>query len=146
MKKIINGKRYDTNTAKELNYWANTGNRRDFSWCKETLYQKKTGEFFLYGEGGPMSRYAERVDNNGWTGGEAITPLSFESARKWAEEKLTADEYEEIFGEVSEDESKVFLTLSLPASTVAKLKMIAAKTGKTQSDIVASLIDEFNEQ
>jgi len=140
MKKIINGKRYDTETAKELNYWANHGNRRDFSWCKETLFQKKTGEFFLYGEGGPMSRYAERVDNSGWAGGEDLIPLTWEEARKWAEEKLTADEYEEIFGEVSEDDSKVIVTLSLPAHAAARLKKIAARTNQNQSDLIASLI------
>ena len=58
MKKIINGKKYDTDTAQELASWDNGGGWRDFHHCEETLYRKKTGEFFLFGEGGPMTKYA----------------------------------------------------------------------------------------
>ena len=50
MKKIIKGKVYDTDTARELASWANGGNWRDFSHLEETLYRKKTGEYFLHGE------------------------------------------------------------------------------------------------
>lgn len=37
------------------------------------------------------------------TGGEMIAPLTYENALKWAEEYLTGDEVDEIFG-ISEDE------------------------------------------
>ena len=102
MKKIIKGKRYDTDKAKELGS-DSYSNPRDFNYWSETLYQKNSGEFFLYGEGGPMSRYAVSISQNGLSGGEKIIPLSVESAQKWAEEHLSADEYEEIFGEVQEE-------------------------------------------
>ena len=140
MKKIINQKRYDTDTAKELGYSANNVSRWDFNWWQETLYQKRTGEFFLHGEGGPMSRYAESVGNSGWSSGERLMPLTYAEARVWAEKHLTVDEYEAIFGEVTEDESKVIISLSIPATAVEKLKRMASQTGKTQSDIVAELI------
>lgn len=52
MKKIINGKKYDTDTAKEVGYSNNGLLSTDIDYIEETLYQKKTGEFFLYGEGG----------------------------------------------------------------------------------------------
>ena len=68
MKKIINGKRYDTSKAKEIGYWSNNLSNRDFNHCDEWLYKKRTGEYFLYGEGGPMTRYAERVGDM-WGGG-----------------------------------------------------------------------------
>ena len=101
MKKIINGKKYDTDTAKPVVEWNNGRNYTDFGWCSETLYRKRTGEFFLHGQGGARSIYGK------WVGdcvcnGEDISPLSLEEAKEWAEENLSADKYEEIFGEVEE--------------------------------------------
>lgn len=101
MKKIINGKKYNTATAKEL-YTMSSGARSDFGHVSETLYIKKTGEYFLYGEGGPMSRYAQSAGQNCWTGGEAITPITEAEARKWGEKHMDGDEYEAVFGEVEE--------------------------------------------
>ncbi len=101
MKKIINGKKYDTDTAKFLGYWTN-GLGGDFRHVREELYRKKTGEYFLYGLGGPMSKYASCVSQNCWGGGEQITPLTEEKAKKWAEMHLSVDEYEAIFGDVEE--------------------------------------------
>ena len=63
MKKIMNGKMYDTDKATALGYDTSGGTPRDLSWWKETLYQKRTGEFFLHGEGGPMTRYAESYED-----------------------------------------------------------------------------------
>jgi hypothetical protein len=101
MKKIINGKKYDTNTAKILGS-AGYSHPGDFSYWQETLYRKKTGEFFVHGIGGAMSRYARQTGPNEWTGGEKIIPLTREEARKWAEKNLDAEEFEEVFGEVEE--------------------------------------------
>lgn len=141
MKKIINGKLYNTETAQEVGCWSNTGNTRDFSYVSEGLYRKKTGEFFLYGEGGPMSQYSRSIGNNEWSGGEEIIPLTWEAARKWAEEKLSADEYMEIFGPVPEDDSTGTLNLSLPVSTIEKAKRAAAMQGISVSQWIASLIE-----
>jgi hypothetical protein len=99
MKKIINGRMYNTDTAKRLD-WASDG--EGFSHWKEELYQKKTGEFFLYGEGGPASPYARRCGQNGWSDGWTIAPITEQQAREWAERNLAADEYIEIFGEPEE--------------------------------------------
>ena len=101
MKKIINGKKYDTNTAKILG-GAGYSHPGDFSFWTERLYQKKTGEFFLHGIGGAMSKYARSTGLNEWTGGEEIRPLSREEAREWAEKNLDAEEFEEVFGELEE--------------------------------------------
>ncbi len=51
MKKIINGKRYDTDTAEAVGYWDSKVGKSSFRWYEETLYQKRGGEFFLYGYG-----------------------------------------------------------------------------------------------
>lgn len=139
MKKIINNKRYDTETAKLLgeDSYSNWG---DFHFWEESLFQKRTGEFFLHGVGGPASKYAETVGQNQWTGGEKIIPLSFDKAREWAECHLSADDYEEIFGPVEEDDSKKLISLSLPTTAVETLKRLASETGKSQSELVAEMI------
>ena len=135
MKKIINGRMYDTDTAKNRGSWWNGIGRNDFNHCSETLYSKRTGEFFLQGEGGPMSKYSDSTGDNSWSGGEAIIPLSVDAARAWAEDKLTADEYQDIFGEVSEDagDGKSYLALYLPDVLIAKIRKDAQDQGITAS-------------
>ena len=117
MKKVINGKAYDTEKAKPVAHWKNWGSWRDFEHIEETLYRKRTGEFFLFGEGGPKTKYAEREGQNCWTDGSKIIPLSWEAARKWAEEHLDADKYAEIF-EVAEDNEKQSFPSASPAQSL----------------------------
>ena len=140
MKKIINGKIYDTATAERAGGWSNNRSTSDFSYCSEDLYRKRTGEFFLHGEGGPMSKYAVSCGNNEWGYGKQIIPLSYDAARKWAEEHLPADRYEAIFGEVGEDESRAAVTLSLSASAIQKAKRAAAQQGVSLSAYIEGLI------
>lgn len=101
MKKIIKGKKYDTGTAKEVGSvsYSYPGN---FEHWSETLYLKKTGEFFIHGIGGAMSKYSKSAGCNTFTGGEEIIPLTEKEAREWAEKYLEVEEYEEVFGEVEE--------------------------------------------
>ena len=102
MKKIINGKKYDTETAEAVASWSNAGSWRDFRHMEEVLYRKKTGEYFLHGEGGPMTKYCQSDGTGCCTGGDLITPMTEEEAREWAEKRLDADDYESVFGEVEE--------------------------------------------
>lgn len=140
MKKIIKNKVYDTDTAKLLAEY-DSGNRGDFHWYCEELYQKKTGEFFIYGEGNAASPYSQKVDTNTWSGSCAIVPMSYDEAREWAEKKLDADEYISIFGEPQEDDSRQSVNISLSAQKAAQLKQAAAKAGMTVSAYVESLIN-----
>lgn len=140
MKKIVNGKIYDTATAERVGSWSSNRSTSDFSYCSEDLYRKRTGEFFLHGEGGATSKYAVSCGNNEWGYGKQIIPLSYDAARKWAEEHLPADRYEAIFGEVGEDESRAAVTLSLSASAVQKAKRAAAQQGVSLSAYIEGLI------
>ena len=101
MKKIINGRKYDTDTAELVAEWDN-GDYGDFDFVREGLYRKRTGEYFLYGRGGAQTRYALACSATNWGGGEGFAPLAEDEARKWAEEHCDGDEYEQIFGEVEE--------------------------------------------
>ena len=101
MKKIIKGRKYDTTTATRVAGWSNGYSTNDLNYCSEDLYRKKTGEFFLYGEGWAMSIYNKSSGSSSWYGSSEIIPLTVEDAKLWFEERVNdAIEYEEIFGEV----------------------------------------------
>lgn len=135
MVKIYKGRKYDTKTAKEVGCYENDGNWRDFHHYEETLYKKRTGEYFLFGEGGPMTKYAERVDNM-WSGGKGINPLSYDEAREWAEEHLDADKYEAEFGVVEDDDSRTAVNITLPTAMLEALKREAVAENMTLSALV----------
>lgn len=139
MKKIIGGKRYDTDTAKEVGS-DSYSNPRDFSYWEETLYRKNTGEFFLYGEGGANSRYAVQIEQNTWSGGQRINPLSFEEAKSWAEEHLDGNKYESIFGTVEETSEKRTCSFSLTETTIEKIKRGAAEADLSMSEYIDRVI------
>jgi hypothetical protein len=96
VKKIIGGKKYDTDTAKELGYDNNIGGdilaRTDFDFEESKLYRKKTGEYFIYRFGGARTPYSEGY----------IRPCTEEEAKAWAEVHMSVDDYETLWGEVGE--------------------------------------------
>lgn len=140
MRKIINNKVYDTDTATRIGLADNGHEYNDLAYSGETLYRKRTGEYFLHGEGGPMTIYAVSTGNNNWRGGERITPISYAAARQWAEDHLSAEAYEAEFGAVTEDDSQVTITLSLRADTVDALRRAAAKAGQSISAYAERLL------
>lgn len=140
MNKIIAGRRYDTESAREVGHVSADFSTSDFSYWEETLFQKRTGEYFLFGEGGPMSRYAKSSGYNEWGWGEKIIPLSIEGAQKWAEKNLTANQYEKIFGEIEETEEKKIVTYSLTVAAIEKITRLAAEKGISKSELIEQLI------
>ena len=145
MYKVINGKRYNTETA-ELMGEDSYGGRTDFSHWSEELYRKKTGEFFLYGEGGPLSRYSESTGQNEMSGGERIMPLSYHEAQDWAERHLDGDDYDKIFGAPDESDERRTIALSLSAVAAETLKRLASEQGRPMSQIVEDMILGRKEQ
>lgn len=100
MRRIINRKVYDTRTAKFLTAWDNGCSPSDFGYTSESLYIKRTGEYFIHGEGNASSKYA-RFSYGMYGYGENIIPLTKEEAVEWVESRAN-DEYENIFGKVEE--------------------------------------------
>lgn len=84
MKQVINGLTYNTETAEKIHNEWNGLSRSDFRHCDETLYYTKKGRFFLAGNGGPMSKYAQPAGNM-TSGGSGIIPLSEAEALEWCE-------------------------------------------------------------
>ena len=98
MKKIINGKMYDTETA-DIVAEASHGAPNDFKWYREELHRKKNGEFFLFGEGNAASKYARECEYGGCFGeGDEIIPLTADEARHWMEKNASVEAYCEVFG------------------------------------------------
>jgi hypothetical protein len=140
MKKHIDGRTYNTATARALGTWSNEMGTK-VTRCRETLHIKQNGEFFLHGNGGPDSKYAVSIGKGLWIAGEDIIPMDADAARAWAEHNLEAKEYEAIFGEVDEGPAddgteKGYLTCYMSASVIAKIKRMATAAGKSPARIV----------
>ncbi|MCR5718682.1 MAG: hypothetical protein K6F80_06595, partial [Oscillospiraceae bacterium] len=84
--------------------------------------------------------YSKSVGQNCWSGDERIIPMTFDEAQEWAEEHLEAEEYEAIFGEVSEDGETKGVLYSLPLSAIEKVKRIATERRCSASKVIEDLI------
>lgn len=140
MNKVIRGKRYNTETAKLVGTWeANEPENSDF-WEKEELYQKRSGEFFLIGQGGAQTQYARFSMGGESKPGIELRPVEPEEASDWAEEHLTADEYEALFGPVAEDGSRGRITLTLLNSTIDTVRREAQRRKMNFNEYLEKLI------
>ena len=137
MKKVINNKVYDTETAKLLESSDNGFPRNDFNYFEESLYRTKSGNYFLYGEGGGLSRYGVWHGNSGGPG-EKIMPMSYDEATEWAQKNLDGDDYIRLFGDPEDGSSKVTVVLSVAAKN--KLDKMISETGENLSATVERLI------
>lgn len=138
MKKIINNRQYDTDKAKFLG--ENTFGEGINGWS-EALYQKRTGEFFLFGEGGAATKYAVSTGSNSWKGGAKIIPLDVDAAKAWCEENLSAEDYGRIFG-LPEDGNTI-ISASLPAGLVAQARQEAQKQGVSLTAVIEAALQRY---
>ena len=70
------------------------------------------------------------------TWGEDILPLSYDTARDWAERYMDADAYQAEFGTVAEDDSRTAMSLSVRADTADMVRRAAAAAGCSISEYV----------
>ena len=138
MQKIIKGRKYNTDTAQEVCGYSNGLPWGDFDWVQETLYVKRTGEYFLHGKGGARSKYAV-PDGDFMGGGSEIIPLSEKEAQSFVEENGDTETYEKCFGEVSEGETRTTIVLSEGAKK--KLQRIALEKRISISQVIERLIE-----
>lgn len=71
MKKVIDGKLYNTKTADLICERDNGYYWRDFNYCSECLYRTKKGSWFIYGDG---------------NGRDSIEPITKDEAFQWMQE------------------------------------------------------------
>lgn len=138
MKKIIKNRLYDTNTAKLVGCAYADCDCTSLDYWYEDLYLKKTGEYFLYGHGGPTTKYAVAAGSNNWCSGSRIIPMTYEAARSWAEESLDADEYVKLFGAPAEANGNEIMTISVPTQIARVIRAEAQQTGCTISGTIAA--------
>lgn len=94
MRRIINGKVYDTATADLVCDVTPPGaaqSRTDFHYENTSLYRSPRGQFFLAGEGGARSRWATKVDG-GSSDGAGIELVEPEDAQRMAERACLGEE------------------------------------------------------
>ncbi len=98
MKKVIDGKLYNTDTATGWWNWNNGYGHNDFNYCEETLYLSKKGAWFMHGEGGGNSIYSGSSGDS--TGpGDQVTLLSADEALDWLSHYDGVDAIEEHFAD-----------------------------------------------
>ncbi|MCM1508254.1 MAG: hypothetical protein NC177_14170 [Ruminococcus flavefaciens] len=126
MEKTLKGKMFSTETAKFL------GRADMFGISDDSLYMKKTGDFFLHKKFHASGIYSEH---------EEIAPMSYKEAQKWTYQFLGVEAYYEVFVKPLENTSNKSSTLlSLSDSSIAWLRKKAGETGIPMSEIVDSLI------
>ena len=90
MKKYIEGRAYDTETAVKIGSHSETIDGSDYRSYKESLFRKVTGEYFLAGEGGSLSPYG-KIRGREMCSGRKIIPLNDEEAKYWIKKYLGLD-------------------------------------------------------
>ena len=102
-KKIIDGKRYDTETSTMVHSWDNGHYGSDFRSREKALYRTKKGNWFLWHSGGPMTDMAVSCGNNSVCGSENIEPISAKDAFGFLQTHGGAEAAEKYFPELIED-------------------------------------------
>jgi hypothetical protein len=101
MKRIIEGKLYNTETAEKLCELSCTYNRGDFGWHCTHLYRTRKSAFFLAGEGNARSMWAHHF-SNGSGSGDGIRVIDADEAKSIMEKEASIEDYAKVFGEPEE--------------------------------------------
>jgi hypothetical protein len=102
MRKVIDGKRYDTDQAQLVASWDNGQNRGDFKRYEEDLYRTKKGNWFVHKAGGPMTHMAVQR-GNGYGGSQEIEPIAEDEAFEWMQDHDCIEGIEAWFPDRIED-------------------------------------------
>ena len=94
--KRIDGRTYNTQSAYCIWTRVPYADRYDWNYYEEGLFVKRTGEFFIAGEG--FGAYSTEYEDGSWGAGEDVLPLDDDCARKWAKYYMPEKAYSEIFG------------------------------------------------
>lgn len=138
MKKVINGRVYDTETAEKIVTTVRYEGTSEQ--IRETLFRKKVGDFFLFGQGEKDSKYATLNENDEWVAGEKIIPISFADAKAWGKGNLPEKKFETIFVSEAGLANHVF-TMSLKEVVYGHAKAMAAEDSQTLSGYIADLVE-----
>ncbi|MBW9212278.1 MULTISPECIES: hypothetical protein [Terrabacteria group] len=120
MRKVHNGKVYDTETSVFVMSLNIEGLKRD-------LYQKSTGEFFLYDENS-----------------ERMRPLRFKEAQHYVFEQGTKEIQNKFFGAIETNHEKILISAYITKAQKAHLKRAAAIHGSSISALIGQWADSLD--
>jgi hypothetical protein len=103
MKKVIDGKMYNTETAEKVYCWDNGRYGNDFRYRSKDLYKTKKGNWFIYHEGGAMTDMAISCGSNNYSGSENIEVVSEKDAFAFLTSHGGTEEAEKYFSEMIEE-------------------------------------------
>lgn len=104
MKKIIDRKTYDTETATLLAESENqSAFQNDFEYWEEKLYRTPKGAYFIAGSGGAYSRYGRSEGGSTMSGGVGLRLVSRDEAIQWLENNDQVDVLEAEFQDEIEE-------------------------------------------
>lgn len=83
MKKIIDGKEYNTEIATKIAAYTAPYDRDDRLYYYEELYMISPSNYFLYGEGSACTRYAKKNQNGTKSFGKNIIPIDGDTVSDW---------------------------------------------------------------
>lgn len=104
MRKIIDGRTYDTATADKLCEISDVGQTfpsSDYRWERTSLYRSPKGRFFIAGSSGPLARWAIPV-RGGKGEGSGLKLIDESEARTLIEQHADHATYVTAFGEPDE--------------------------------------------
>ena len=128
MKKVIKGKKLDTQTAKMVG----TAMIDDNKDIVETLYRTKSATYFIH-------NVYSKSTNGKLEVGEDIYLVSANEAKEWAKKWLTKSEYDRCFGDIDSDQT-VTITVNISAKAYNALKREKEITGNTYGEIISYAI------
>ena len=120
MKRVINGRRYDTDKATLVGE-ACHGEPMEPGYTRETLYRKRGGEYFIVVQG------AYTFD---------VVPLKYKEVQAWYIDNMGAAAYYEEF----KAEGIKTINVSIPLSVVRKLDVIANTMNLSRGKVIEDLI------
>ena len=103
MKKVINGKVYNTETAELIFSWDNGRYGNDFRSRSKDLYRTKKGNWFIHHEGGPMTDMGVSCGSNSTCGSQNIEAITEQEAINFLQGKNAVEELEKLFPEYLEE-------------------------------------------
>jgi hypothetical protein len=127
---VIKNRVYDTGTAQRIAAYEHNG-------VTETLYRKKTGEYFAHF----YNISADDSKKAGWRGKEKIVPYNYEIAKEWAKMSLDESLYRELFDGKTESDENTVITVRISKKALAKLKKHQSQTGDAIGRVLERAIE-----
>ncbi|MBD3849404.1 hypothetical protein IED13_27205 [Bosea sp. SSUT16] len=95
MARVVAGLLYNTETAELIADVARTGG--DWNYERTQLFRTKNSRFYLAGEGGAATRWAQRITGDrGYVEGDGVIPLTDAEARLYVE-RFANHRFDEFF-------------------------------------------------